>query len=62
LYRYETWALNVINKRKIEIAEMKFLWRVAAYIPPLTTNYLQICNIGGKINDRKNEWYNTFQE
>jgi hypothetical protein len=31
LYGCENWALNRVDRRKIETAEMKFLRRVAGY-------------------------------
>jgi hypothetical protein len=61
LHRHETWALKRINKSKAEVAEMKFFWRVAGYIPLLATNYLKIFNKAGKINDRKMKGTTRFK-
>jgi hypothetical protein len=67
LYGRETWTLNRSDKRKIETAEMRFLWHVAGYtrrneICNLTIrSELQILNINDKITDKKKEWRDHSQ-
>lgn len=56
-----TWALKRINKSKTEVAEIKFLWRLAGYIPLLSVNYLKIFNKAGNINDRKSNGTTRFK-
>jgi hypothetical protein len=63
LYRCENWTLNRADKRINETAEMKCLRKVADHtlrdeISYLTVrNELQVFNIGEKIADRKQNWY-----
>jgi hypothetical protein len=67
LWGHTTWALNRSDKRKIEIAEIRFLGRVTGYarrgeISNLTIrSELQICNINDKIKDKKKEWHDHIQ-
>jgi hypothetical protein len=62
LYGRETWALNSSIKKKIETAEMRFLWNVAGYTRRgaicnrTIRSGLQIFNINDKITDKKKEW------
>jgi hypothetical protein len=59
----ENWALNR-SDRKTEIAGMRFLWRVSAYIltgyVPNTTihNALQLCGSEERIQSYTNKWHN----
>jgi hypothetical protein len=63
LYGCENWALNRVDRRKIESTEMKFLRRVAGYTLRDEVRYatkreeLQIFNIDGRILSRKIEWH-----
>jgi hypothetical protein len=63
LHGCENWALNRVDRRKIETAEMKFLRRVAGYTVrdevrnTTVREELQIFNIGERIQSRKIEWH-----
>jgi hypothetical protein len=63
LYGCENWALNRVDRRKIETAEIKFLRRVAGYNlrdevrNSTTREELQIFNTGERIQSRKIEWH-----
>jgi hypothetical protein len=67
LYGCETSALSRSDNRKIETAEMRFLWHFAEYIrmyeiSNLTIrSELQIFNINDKITDKKKEWHDHIQ-
>jgi hypothetical protein len=60
-YFIENWALNRVDRRKIETAEMKFLRRVTGYTlrdevrNSTIRGELQIFNIGERIQSRKIE-------
>jgi hypothetical protein len=63
LYGSENWALNRADKKRIEMAEMKFLRKVAGHtlqdeISNLTIrNELQVFSIGGVIANQKQNWH-----
>jgi hypothetical protein len=63
VYGCENWALNRVDRRKIENVEMKFLRRVAGYTLRDEVRYtaireeLQIFNTGERIQSRKIEWH-----
>jgi hypothetical protein len=68
LYGCENWALNRVDRRKIETAEMKFLRRVAVYTlrdevrNTAIREELQIFNVGERIQSRKIEWHEHTHE
>jgi hypothetical protein len=59
----ENWALNRVDRRKIETAEIKFLRRVAGYTlrdevrNTIIRKELQIFNIGERVQSRKIKWH-----
>jgi hypothetical protein len=68
LYDCENWALNRVDRRKIETAEMKFLRRVAGYTlrdevrNTTIREELQIFNTGERIQSRQIEWHEHLSQ